>query len=308
MKRIRSAGIGVLAALTIAGSIALAMGRRSADQPSSSAPTAQEGVAPSSSAAPAAAPAPRQEFLGVVLARLIADIAPRFDGRLRDVQVRLGDRVAAGAPIAVMDVPTLRFDLQVAEATLQTSSADREQASVELAESEERLKRRKTLLAEGLVSAEDLSAAKYQQELASARVQSTRAQVSQRRAQVEKLRKDNSDMVIRAPFDGVIAARYANPGANVSPSAPIVRLISADDLFVRFAVPAAQAASLSLGARVVVRIGDHRIERRAAVDKIAPEVDSASRMVFIEAQLEKADSGNQILSGELARVSIEAAQ
>lgn len=207
-----------------------------------------------------------------------------------------------------MDVPTLPFDLRVAEASYQTSSVDRERAAMELAESKERLERRKALLAEGLVSSEDLSAANYQNKIASAKEQATRAQVSERRAQVDKLRKDNSDMVIRAPFDGVIAARYANPGATVSSSSPIVRLISADDLFVRFAVPESQAASFHLGTNVVAHIGERRIPLQATIEKVAPEVDAASRMVFIEAQLPKPNADVQVLSGELARVSIEAAQ
>lgn len=300
MVELRTASLGAAALLLIAGSIALAMNRQAAP------PTAPAPDASAQSAAPAPASAePRQEFLGVVLARTTADISPRFAGRLRDVHVRLGDRVTAGTPLAELDLPSLQYDLRMAEATFQAAGVDEERASVELAESEERLKRRQSLSAEALVSTEDLASAKYQQRLAAARARATRAQVAERRAQVERLRKDRSDLVIVAPFDGVIAARYADPGINVTPATPIVRLISADDLFVRFAVPEGRTAGLQSGMAVLVRVGEQRIEHRATIDKVAPEVDAASRMVFVEARLEKAEPGAPVQAGEIARVTVD---
>lgn len=317
MVRLRTAILGGAAGLMVAGSIALAMSERAgphapAPPPSPSAlPAAPPGPTPrlddgaTSRPTAVSAPEPRQEFLGVVLARTTADVAPRFTGRLRDVRVRLGDRVTAGAPLAELDLPSVQFELRMAEANFQAARVDRERASVELAETEERLKRRQDLSAEALISSEDLSAARYQQKLAASRARATEAQLSERRAEVERLRKDRSDLVITAPFDGVIAARYADPGSNVSPSTPILRLISADDLFVRFAVPEGRTAGLEAGVTVLVRVGEQRAEHRATIDKVAPEVDAASRMVFIEARLERSGAAGHLLAGEIARVSLE---
>lgn len=301
MLKHRTAGLGGGALLLVAGSLALALNRQ-VDAPAR--PRA-EGSSAEAAAPPRALAAPRQEMLGVVLARTTADIAPRFTGRLRDVRVRLGDRVTAGSPLAELDLPSVQFELRMAEATLQAARVDGERASVELAETEERLKRRQALSAEALVSSEDLSAARYQQKLASARAKALEAQLAERRAQVDQLRKDRSDLVIVAPFDGIIAARYADPGSNVSPSTPILRLISADELFVRFAVPEDKTSGVKAGTPVVVRVGEQHLERRAIVDKVAPEVDAASRMVFVEARLEKAETAGQTLAGELARVSLD---
>jgi RND family efflux transporter MFP subunit len=305
MTPLRTASIGAIALLSIAGSFAFAMSRQAGLPASPDVTHAAEAPPAASVFAPTV---PEEDFLGIVLARTTADIAPRFDGRLLDVHVRLGDRVAAGAPIATLDVPSLKFDLRVAEANLQAAGAEQKRTSVELAESEERLKRRKALSAEALVTGEDLSATDYQQKLAQARMQATHAQLAERRAQVDKLRQDNADTVIRAPFAGIIAARYADPGSNVSPSAPIVRLISADDLFVRFAVPEDRAAHVQIGNKVTVRIGERRSELPGTIEKVAPEVDAASRMVFVEAQLEKVDPKTQVLSGGLTRVSIDGAR
>lgn len=260
--------------------------------------------APPSAPAPPTAPVPREEFLGVILARITADIAPRFEGRLREVHVRLGDRVEAGALLAELDAPSLRFDLRVAEASLSAAGVDQARTQVELTEAREKLERRRTLAAEALASREDLSSARYQEQLASKRLDATRAQIDERRAQVDRLRKDNSDTHITAPFAGVVAARYVDPGATVRPSTPILRLVNMDDLFVRFALPEARAATLTVGRSVHVYVGDARLDLPGVIDKIAPEIDAASHLVFMEARLDPIVSKPLLLSGEEARVSL----
>jgi len=88
------------------------------------------------------------EYLGVILPRHSANIAPRFEGKVIDVLVRLGDHVAAGAVIATLGVPTLGYDLEVAQANLKATDVDQARAKIELSEAEERLARRKALAAE----------------------------------------------------------------------------------------------------------------------------------------------------------------
>lgn len=247
-------------------------------------------------------------FLGVVLARVNADIAPRVEARLREVKVRLGDRLAQGAPIATLEAPSIGFALSIAEASLLAAEIDHGRASLELAEMEERFDRRRNLLDKNLVSREEASEADYKNKLARSRANAAGALSEERRAEVNKLKRDLEDMVIRAPFDAIVAARYLDPGVNVSPATPIVRLIAADDLFVRFAVPEEQASRIAIGMEVTVQTGgDRGVMMNGAVDKIAPEVDVPSRMVFIEAWLEKPRLGSPVLAGALAWVSARGA-
>jgi multidrug efflux pump subunit AcrA (membrane-fusion protein) len=176
---------------------------------------------------------------------------------------------------------------------------------VELAEAEERLARQQSLSAEALTSGEDLAAARYQAKLARVRVEATAAQVRQQRARAEKIRQVNAEAEIRAPFEGIIALRYIDPGARMRQSEPIVRLIAADERFVRFAVPEERAAEVVVG--LPVRISAGRLELAGRVEKIAPEVDAASRMVLVEAGLDiSAGALNAVLSGEIARVWLSA--
>jgi RND family efflux transporter MFP subunit len=302
MSQPRTMFAGMLVVLLVAASIALARsggdGRVMGDSERGSPPPA-----PRDAQAGASPAAPGNGFLGVILARSSADVAPRFEGKLKAVHVRLGDVVAAGALIATLDVPSLRFDLSMAEASLKAAEVDQERAAIELAQAEEQLNRRKTLSDASLASAEDLATSGYQRKLAASRLESARAQVAERRGRVGLLRKDNADAEIRAPFEGIVAARYVDPGANVAPSTPIVRLISARDLFVRFAVPEGSASNLSAGAEVTISAGGTTL--RGKVDKVAPEIDAASRMIVVEAKIDAELSSTPLRSGEMVRVSIE---
>ncbi len=308
MTQTRTALVGGFLLLSVAASISLArtpgperaLGSAVSAEPMAA---AREAALPSASAPAPSAAAPTSDFLGVVLARASVDLAARFDGRIRAVHVRLGDVVPAGASVASLDIPGLRFDLNMAEAEAHASEVEQSRAAVELTQAEERLARRRALSAEALATGEDLAAATYQQKLAEVAVQTARAQLEGKRARVGQLRKNTDDTEIRAPFEGIVAARYVDPGANVTSATAIVRLLSARDFFVRFAVPEESAARLSIGAPVGVSLGGAALH--GAVDKISPEVDAASRMIIVEAQLDAASLDMKARSGEMARVSIE---
>jgi RND family efflux transporter MFP subunit len=213
--------------------------------------------------------------------------------------------VPAGGRIARIDLPDARFGLEVAEASVREAQVELDRAQVELSQAEEKLARRQALVADALTSGEDLAAARYQAKLARVQVDAVGARLRQQRTRVEQLRQENAEAEIRASFEGIIAARYADPGARVEPGQPIVRLIAASERFVRFAVPEERVAEVEVG--LPVRVAAGRLELLGRVEKIAPEIDPASRMVFVEAGLEQVASAlDVVLSGEIARVSLPA--
>jgi multidrug efflux pump subunit AcrA (membrane-fusion protein) len=88
----------------------------------------------------------------------------------------------------------------------------------------------------------------------------------------------------------------------------VVRLISSSDLWVRFAAPEETAARLSVGLPVRVRVGGAEQVLSGVIEKVAPEVDAASRMIFAEARLQvPGGSKAHLLSGGVARVTVEGA-
>jgi RND family efflux transporter MFP subunit len=226
-------------------------------------------------------------FVGVIVAHESVDLVPKTNGRIKEILARLGDRVTQDTVLARMDAAAARQDLLMAEASLRAAQAELDKSTVEASQAHERAARRSPEAANGdhLFSREEVSDAKYQEKLAGPRVMTARAAVSEKEAHVRLLKAALTDLDLRAPFDGTVSVRYVDNGAMVGPTTPILRLINPDDLWVRFAVPEDRAAGVTPGQRLRVAI-ETMTDVDAVVEKVAPEVDSASRMIIAEAKLQ----------------------
>lgn len=218
-----------------------------------------------------------RDFLGVVLTGQDVDVAPRVEGRVASVAVKPGDQVHRGQIVAVMDVRATRQSLRLAAAAL--------------ADAEQRLARR-TGMVEGVLS---------QEEIANARVL-----VLERRGRVSELRAAVEDASVRAPFDGAVAACFLEGGAIAGPSRPILRVVGASrDVRIRFAIPEELAGTVSIGAHARMVVKSLRDPLPIVVDSVAPEVDSAARVIFAVARLQSGGGAMPTLAaGMVARVLV----
>jgi RND family efflux transporter MFP subunit len=239
-------------------------------------------------------------FLGVVVALQSVELSARFDGTLERLDVHVGDRVRRGTPIARLEDRSVARDLAMAEASLRVAEAEHDRLVIELEDAADRRERLHRI--PDLVAREQLTAANSQEQVAAARLRGSEADLAGKRERADQLREMLRDAQIVAPFDGTIAARYVDPGATVSRSAPIVRVISPASLVIRFAVPEEQAAEIALGREVIVRVASMDATMGAVIESIAPEIDAALRMVVVEARLAGTGRTDTIQSGAVARV------
>ncbi|WP_158502234.1 efflux RND transporter periplasmic adaptor subunit [Vitiosangium sp. GDMCC 1.1324] len=247
-------------------------------------------------------------FLGVVTSDESVDLATRFEGRVESVRVQVGSEVHKGDVVATLDAKTRQQALAIAEAELLSRKAEQQMAELSLEEAGEKLKRREApgQLSTGAISEEELSAARYEHRMASAKLEMTRSQVREREARVAQLRQEVEETTLRAPFDGVVAGRFAHPGALVQAGQAIVHLLHRGTPQVRFAIPAAQEHHLSVGSPVRVEVPERGVVLGGRVAQVAPEVDVASLMIFALAELEA--QGTPLPAGTVVRVSAVAGQ
>jgi RND family efflux transporter MFP subunit len=298
--RTSACGLGLIAALSHAG-----CGR--AIEPALA--LSQPAAAPA--AASPAAPTPTNEtgFLGVVMTPASVDLASQLEARLKRIKVRPGDRVNQGDILATLDSRAAKKELAMARAGLLNARADVARSQLELAQAAERLQRRTGTVdlpsgaAVNVVSQEDLSSASYQEKLAKVRLDAARATVLDRQAHYDALRDLAEEGAVRAPFNGVVAQRYVDEGSLVRKGAPIVRLIDSSELRVRFAVPEERAREVELARPV--RMALDELTLLGTIEKIAPEIDSASRMIFVEASLTiSSEQSTRVRAGQVGRVAV----
>lgn len=245
-----------------------------------------EPAAKPPAAAPAAAPqaSPEREgWIGVVVASKSVDVTAESQGRLQAVHVAIGDPVRRGDRIATLDTSFAAQDLEMSRSSLRAAEAEERRAVDELAEARARSERRQSN--PDFFSKEDLAESALRVKTATAALDVARSRTAEQRTRVQQLGTTLSRNEIRAPFDGQIAERFADPGALVGPGTPVVRVISAGDLLVRAAVPPDEARKLAVGATVTTTVRDLGMKVPGAVQRIAPEVDAASQMVMIEIRL-----------------------
>lgn len=268
--------------------LAVALGALVAARIARQDPTAEVRAAPT--------PRPRAErraegdprgFVGVIFPRQQVDLAADVSARVMDVKVQLGTPLKKGAVVASLDADSLRRELSAAQAAARAARV----ASSAAKERADRYAKHKEA-----ISGDELTSSASESKVSAARAAEASARVEQLKVLVERA-------AIVAPFDGVVAARYVDPGALVTPGQPIARLISGDDLWVRFAIPEEQAGSVKVKSCVEVRVESQEVPARGLVEMVAPQVDTELRMLVVEAQLQIPDEWKQGLQAGLgARV------
>lgn len=269
-------------------------------------------VARAQRALPSATPTPSKtetEFLGVVVAPQTVDVTSQLSGRLLAVAVRVGDRVQRQSVLARLDSRSALQEVEVARADLATAQAAREQAALDVMQADERLARRSTVVelpsqTVSTVSAEELSASHFQTRAARAKLAAADATIAQKQAKLAQMELAVKEGVVRAPFDGTVVARYADGGATVRQGAAVVRLLENGEMRVRYAMPE-ESSEIAIGTPVRIRVAGELYS--GAVEKVAPEVDAASRMIFAEASIAtRAANAHTLRSGQVAHVSVQA--
>lgn len=248
---------------------------------------------------PARAP---QCYLGVVLARDAVVVSAEIAGQLEEVAVRVGDRVRGDQVLAVLDTRNLEHQLAMDKAGLRTARAEHRRAELEVERAFQEEERRESL--KDLLSKEEIAAARFERQQAEALFDAASAEIVRVEAQIDQLEETLARSRIRAPFDAVVAQRYLDVGAIVAQGTPVVRLISSEGLLARFAVPPEERAAAVLGTRVRIELEDLAGQLDGVVEHVAPELDAASQMIFVEARLEPASDATSVPSGTVGRVAV----
>lgn len=290
--------------------LAALLGLAAGCSPDLASPRPSPVAPPVTSPAPAAGGEARAGFIGVVMASATVALTSQLEARVERLRVRPGDAVHAGDVLAELDTTAARKELAIANAELLSANAGLRRAELEGREARERLDRRSLTIAlpgggtVGTVSKEELSGARYQEQLATVKIEAARAAVLEKRAHCDELRAMAAEGTVRAPFDGVISERFVDEGAILRKGDSIVRLIEASALKVRFAIPEAAASRVQVG--TAIRVATDGLELAGHVEKVAPEVDAAARMVFAEAALTVPEPARgRLRSGAIARVALD---
>ncbi len=217
----------------------------------------------------------------------ISDLASKIAGRLTQVAVRLGDRVRKGELLAQVDDSDLQRQYEEVKAQVDVAEANRLRAVAQLEEARSELRRLEELFSDGLISTGEIESARAGAAALEAQLKAAQAQKQQSEVRVRLLAQQIGETLLTAPFPGVVAARYLNSGSFVQAGTPIVRLVEAGPLRVRFWVPEEGLAGVSPGVSFEITTqstGKQRFSGR--VTRLSGEVNRRNRTVAVDGVLQ----------------------
>ena len=229
--------------------------------------------------------APSRGYVGVITASDSVDIAPRFQGVVATVDVRVGDTVTANEVVASMDKKSMQEELRAAEAALGASIAAKRQAEVDVDDARRKVALETKAVADGVSPRTVLEEAQFGLKRAQAASERASSTVAAESSHVQTARDHVSDTALRAPTAGTVAMRFKDPGATVPAGGAILRIVGRGGLRLRFAVPPERAHELAAGGIVHATIETIGAPVAATIRQVAPALDQASGMIILEAEL-----------------------
>ena len=154
---------------------------------------------------------------GYVVARRQATVSAKVTGKVAEVLIEEGMEVKEGQLLARLDEQTTRPQLELAERQLDAAKKNLQEVEVRLAEAERNLRRSQQLRADKLVSEQSLDAAQAEVGALKARLEALKSEVKVAESSVRVRKQDLDDLLVRAPFDGVVVSKDAQPGEMISP-------------------------------------------------------------------------------------------
>ena len=154
---------------------------------------------------------------GYVVARRRATVSSKVTGKVLDVLIEEGHPVKQGQVLAHLDDTQARASLNLAEAQLAAAQKGMAEDQAKLAQAEITLRRREALLKEQVVGKAEVDDAQSIVDSTKARIAYSQQQLGVAQRQVELQKTMLDDMVVRAPFTGVVISKDAQPGEMISP-------------------------------------------------------------------------------------------
>lgn len=189
---------------------------------------------------------------------LVAEVPAEVAGRVAEVKVEAGSRVAKGGELVVLDNEIATIDWQRASARL-------DEVKRLLAQAEQLSRNR-------VVSQTEVDALRSEARIAAAEEAGARARLDRH--------------IIRAPFDGSVLQRLVQVGEAVNVNEPVVKLVDVSRLRVVFFVNERDVASFPAGKVIRLRLPARPGETfEVPVVNVAQASDESTRLFQLEAEL-----------------------
>ncbi len=205
---------------------------------------------------------------GTLMADKDATVRAEVSGSILQVTVAEGEQVRRGALLVRIEDQALGDAYKSAQSAFRSAEQALGVAGREAARTE-------SLVKGGALAERELDTARNA-------VTAAQAQLEDARSRVASVAKQLSNLTIRSPLDGVVAARPVNAGDVVSPGTELYRIIDPRSMRLEASVPSESLSAIKVGLPVQFQVRGYpgqTIEGR--IERISPTADAVTRQVSI---------------------------
>lgn len=243
--------------------------------------------------------------IGTVEARYTYKIGPTFAGRVKRLDVHVGDQVKAGQVLGEMEPVDLDDRVRSQESAFKRAEAALREAEARQAYAQTQARRYEQLFAVRSTSEEIVTTKRQELQIADAALSAAREDIVRARSDREGLVAQRSNLRLIAPVDGVVAVRDADPGTTIVAGQAVVEVIDPKSLWinVRFDQISASGLAGGLPARIVLRSrGGQTLKGR--VLRMEPKADAVTEETLAKVTFDNKPEPLPPV-GELAEVTVD---
>jgi membrane fusion protein (multidrug efflux system) len=213
--------------------------------------------------------------VGTLRSNESVEVAPEIPGRLAEILVEEGQKIAEGAVIARLDQSVYRAQLMQAQSGLELAKAD--------------VERYKKMRA-GEVASEQA-------------MQRADAALNENLARISLAQANLAKTELKAPFEGVLGLRRVSLGDYLDSGDVIINLEQVDPLKVDFRVPEIYYTTVKLGQTIKLTVDALPGETfEGTIYAMDPLIDAGGRSIVLRAHVPNGD--DRLRPGLFARVSL----
>lgn len=220
----------------------------------------------------------------------VAQVSARATGVVKRVSADIGDRVSAGAPLAVIESSAVSGDqsrLAAARSRVQTAEAS--------------YRREAELEKKGISAKKEVQAAQQFLREATAELESLQATLRG----VGAHNGSGGRYTVKAPVSGVVTQRTVSLDRYVDSQTPLFEIVDTSSMWAEVALPEAELGTVKAGASVVVTMdGLSGREFRGSISHIAPVIDPQTRTA--NARVKLANPGGLLRANMYGQARISA--
>ena len=251
---------------------------------------------------------------GTIKACRRAKLSAPAGGQISHLLVKKGERVKSGQILLELWNKDLEAQARLADEALITAQNQEKQACFQADLAQQEAERAAKLLTKGFISPEGMDQKNSAARVARAGCEAAKGISEQSRSRIAAAHADLDRLVLRAPFDGIVAeisgelGEYATPSPPGIPTPPSIDLIDDSCLYVSAPIDEVDAARIQVGQTVLITLDAIKGQSFAGrIRRIAPyvlELEKQARTVEVEVDFAGFPATDRLLVGYSADVEI----